>query len=215
MARISGFTGLLATTVCLLSACANAVTKSAGCGKTLQQGIEQGGTGSSNNISITSSGIERTFLLHVPQVYTATNAHGLIFSFHGRSKDAAEQEKLSQFSNHDFNPNMLAVYPNGIKEEWQGDPDAKTNDVQFTLDMIEGLTSEYCIDLDRIFAAGKSNGGGFVANTLACDPIASTKIAAFAGISGAYYQGTNDTDCNGATVKISLFGIDQLIQEQQ
>ncbi|KAK5123410.1 hypothetical protein LTR85_002842 [Meristemomyces frigidus] len=136
-------------------------------------------------------------------VYTPTNAHGLIFSFHGRSRDGAEQAKLSQFSDHDFNPSMLAVYPNGIKEEWQGDPDAATNDVQFTLDMIEGLTSEYCIDLDRIFAAGKSNGGGFVANTLACDPTASTKIAAFAGVSGAYYQGTSDANCNASTVPIT------------
>lgn len=91
-----------------------------------------------------------------------------------------------------------------MDNQWQGDPDSKgIDDVKFTLDMISSLTSNYCIDEDRIFAAGKSNGGGFSADILACDPVASTKIAAFAGVSGAYYQGTNDTDCNADTVAIA------------
>lgn len=45
------------------------------------------------------------------------------------------------------------------------------------------------------------NSGGFSANILACDPIASTKIAAFAGFSGAYYQNFNGA-CEAATVPI-------------
>lgn len=202
MEAIGRFFRFVTIIACLHSGHATAVTKSSGCGKALSAGIKQGSTGSSNNITITSSGIERTFLLHVPQVYTPTNAHGLIFSFHGRSQTGAEQERLSQFSNYDFNPNMLAVYPNGVNQEWQGDPDAETDDVAFTLDMINSISAHYCIDTDKIFAAGKSNGGGFSANILACDPTASTKIAAFAGISGAYYQGTTDANCNAATVPI-------------
>ncbi|KAI4791002.1 alpha/beta-hydrolase, partial [Aureobasidium sp. EXF-8845] len=54
-----------------------------------------------------------------------------------------------------------------------------------------------------LYASGKSNGGGFAANILACDPQASRVFAAFAGVSGAYYQGTTDVNCNDATVSIT------------
>ncbi|KAG9533791.1 alpha/beta-hydrolase, partial [Aureobasidium melanogenum] len=55
----------------------------------------------------------------------------------------------------------------------------------------------------RVYAAGKSNGGGFAANVLACDPQASRIFAGFAGASGAYYQGTTDVGCTDATVTFS------------
>jgi poly(3-hydroxybutyrate) depolymerase len=37
-----------------------------------------------------------------------------------------------------------------------------------------------------VYASGKSNGGGFT-GLLACDPTASSRIAAFAAVSGAFY----------------------------
>jgi poly(3-hydroxybutyrate) depolymerase len=89
-----------------------------------------------------------------------------------------------------------------FSKEWQGDPDAKTDDVKFTLDLIDHISSKYCVDTDKIYASGKSNGGGFSANILACDPVASNKIAAFAGIAGAYYQGTTSAGCDAKTVPI-------------
>jgi poly(3-hydroxybutyrate) depolymerase len=38
----------------------------------------------------------------------------LIFSFHGRTKTAESQEQLSQFSNEAWNPDAIAVYPQGL-----------------------------------------------------------------------------------------------------
>jgi poly(3-hydroxybutyrate) depolymerase len=60
------------------------------------------------------------------------------------------------------------------------------NDIEFTLDIISSLQSTYCISSKKIFAAGKSNGGGLV-SLLACDQKATSIIAAFAPVSGAYY----------------------------
>lgn len=54
------------------------------------------------------------------------------------------------------------------------------------MDIIKSLSSSYCISSRKIFAAGKSNGGGLT-NLLACDPKASSIIAAFAPVAGAYY----------------------------
>jgi poly(3-hydroxybutyrate) depolymerase len=83
--------------------------------------------------------------------------------------------------------------------QWQGDPDSSpsVNDIDFTLDIINSLQSTYCISPRNIYAAGKSNGGGFV-NLLACDPKASSIIAAFAPVSGAYYLTKEETSpaCN-------------------
>jgi poly(3-hydroxybutyrate) depolymerase len=177
--------------------------KSSGCGKAVPSAIKPGGFGQSNNISFTtSSDIKRSFLLHLPLAYDVNTGHGLIFSFHGRSEDASSQESRSRLSDPALNPHMLVVFPNGINQEWQGDPDATSDDVGFTLDVINSMESEFCIDTDQIFASGMSNGGGFSANILACDPVASKKIAAFAGVSGAYYQGTTDANCQPDTVPV-------------
>lgn len=51
--------------------------------------------------------------------------------------------------------------------------------------MIDHLEGKFCIDKNRVYASGKSNGGGFSARVLACDSRASKKIAAFAGVAGA------------------------------
>lgn len=88
------------------------------------------------------------------------------------------------------------------KAVWQGDPDARTNDIQFTLELLDHMENTFCIDTDRVYASGMSNGGGFVANILACDPAASGRFAAFAASSGAYYQKNDGGDCAGDTVPI-------------
>ena len=193
----------LALSASLFASNAEALTKSSGCGKASPAGIKSGGTGSSNKLDFTTtSGVKRSYLLHIPTGYAKSSAQGIIFSFHGRGQNGAMQETLSQFSNHTVNPDLLAVYPDGISAEWQGDPEAQTDDVAFTLELLKDIESKYCVDTDKIYAAGMSNGGGFSANVLACDIVASTLFAAFAGVSGAYYQGTSDANCDTGTVPI-------------
>lgn len=63
--------------------------------------------------------------------------------------------------------------------------------------MIDYLNDTYCIDDSRIYATGKSNGGGFTGGVLACNPVLSTKIAAFAPVSGAFYvPGSSNDSCD-------------------
>lgn len=177
-------------------------TGTAGCGKSLASNIQTGGTGRSNNISITTSaGSRRTYLLHLPRAYSSTATHGLVLSFHGRGESGAQQEKVSRLSDSTVNPHMIVAYPEGVDKQWQGDPAAKTDDIGFTMDMIRQISNQYCVDDEMIYATGKSNGGGFAANILACDPVASTKIAAFGGFAGAYYvqDGKQVDSCDGST----------------
>ena len=65
------------------------------------------------------------------------------------------------------------------------------------LDLIADLQNKTCVDPNRIYAAGKSNGGGFV-GALACNSTLSSKIAAFAPVSGAFYENkTEPTPLDG------------------
>lgn len=83
----------------------------------------------------------------------------------------------------------MAVPTNRSKNTWQGVPDVKIDDIQFTTDILNQVQSQYSIDSSRIYATGKSDGGGFC-NVLACDSAMSRRIAAFAPVSGAYYIDT-------------------------
>ncbi|KAB8272959.1 Alpha/Beta hydrolase protein [Aspergillus minisclerotigenes] len=187
---------LLSTTAGLASAAG-----SAGCGQPLPPSQNPGGSSYGVNFTL-SAGTQRFYRIHIPSNYDVNKPTPLIFSFHGRGKTAENQEKLSQFSNEDWNPDAIAVYPQGLNKEWQGDPHSKdVDDIAFTMEMLDYFQEKYCIDSTRVYAAGKSNGGGFT-NLLACDPTASTRIAAFAPVSGAYYQDVSEEACHPTTVPI-------------
>lgn len=192
----------------LLSAAFYAVAQSAasqGCGNPVSSQLTRGGADKSNTLNFTtSSGVVRSYLLHIPSSYDINTPAPLAFSYHGRTETPQSEESISGLSNESFNPNYLVVYPQGIDLQWQGDPAAVGyDDVGFTLELLSNLSSTFCLDSSRVYANGKSNGGGFAANILACDPQASRIFAAFAGASGAYYQGTTDANCNDATVSIA------------
>ncbi len=74
-----------------------------------------------------------------------------------------------------------------------------TNDLQFTTDILNQIEQLYCIHPSRISATGKSDGAG-LCNLMACDPVLSKRVAAFAPVSGAYY--INTPSCSPLTVDI-------------
>lgn len=77
---------------------------------------------------------------------------------------------------------------NNLQGYWQGPSYASANvsDKKFTTELITQLRADFCVDDTRIYAAGKSNGGGFT-GTLACSPEHGKNFAAIAACSGAFY----------------------------
>lgn len=98
----------------------------------------------------------------------------------------------SSYANSGANPD---------KDYWQGQPNKTTNDVQFTNDILDYVENKYSVDTKRIYASGKSAGGG-MCNLLACDANMSKRIAAFAPVSGAFYVDQGSATCNPDTVKL-------------
>ena len=173
----------------------------AGCGKVHADGYHE------TNITVPNTDPPRTYTINIPASYSANTPSGLVLSFHGRGKNSTTQHYLSELGNPVFNPNYISVYPLGLleyqgKTAWQGSPYAATfraghDDVDFVRLLLDHLRAEYCIDDTRIYATGKSEGGGF-ASLLATDVGVGNQLAAFAAASGAYWQKSNTkVDCSG------------------
>ncbi|MCJ1386276.1 hypothetical protein MMC17_009402 [Xylographa soralifera] len=115
----------------------------------------------------------------------------LILAFHGKGQEAAQFEGQTQLSDPKFNDWAIVAYPQGIDEQWTGDPASplrsSIDDIAFTFDLLDYLVSHYSIDRSRIYALGFSNGGGLT-YLLAGSPTLSARFAAFAIASGAIYK---------------------------
>ncbi|KFY06354.1 hypothetical protein V492_08068, partial [Pseudogymnoascus sp. VKM F-4246] len=91
---------------------------------------------------------------------------------------------------------------------WQGPSYATPglSDKKFTTELIDHLRTAFCIDDSRIYAAGKSNGGGFT-GTLACSPDHGKNFAAIAACSGAFYTDVVEDPDNSCHPSRSPFPI--------
>ncbi len=150
-------------------------------------------SGTSSGSIVTPGGI-RTFLLHVPPSYTGVDAVPVIFNFHGLGSNSADQESYSQFSTLADQPigGFIVVYPQGLSSAaipiihfnaWQlGSPEP--DDVGFTSQLLDTLESQLCIDANRVYSTGMSN-GAIMSTRLACSLAA--RIAAIAPVAGVYY----------------------------
>lgn len=94
-----------------LSACIEAGLVHGRC-QTLPSGQSPGHV---SNVSITSSGKERSFLVFIPPGYSKDQPTPAILSYHGGVRDAEDQLHLDQLTSPDFNPGSLVIYPQGIQ----------------------------------------------------------------------------------------------------
>lgn len=145
--------------------------------------------GNSNN-TITSGGLQRTFLLHLPPSY-GRQPQPLVINYHGYTETTQVFAQYSNMAVESDKAGFILVFPQGEDNPttWNAGigaygPTGDANDVQFTHDLLRYLEKNYCVDAHRIYVAGYSIGGG-MAYRVACN--LSTQIAAFATVEGAFY----------------------------
>jgi len=121
--------------------------------------------------TITSGGIERQYILHVPPGYDASEAMPVVLLFHGFALNGRIMLDYTELGDLADREGFLVVSPTGTGDphfwntlEGTGDVD----DVLFVNDLLDKLNGELCIDQERTFATGYSNGGGMSAR-LACE----------------------------------------------
>lgn len=136
------------------------------------------------------SGMMRYYLLHLPLGYQDTTPLPLLLNFHGHGSNALQQQYRTGFSTLADKQHIIVAYPQGVvgpdhHTGWDIGPhwDPQVNDVLFTSTLLNYLQATLCINPDRIYATGFSNGGGMT-NLLACKM--ADRFAAFASESGSY-----------------------------
>jgi len=153
-----------------------------------------------NAISLMHDGINREFVLYIPNSYDGSSAVPILFNFHGFGGSASDYMLEADMRTLAESDTFILVYPQGSclddgSSHWNacpvgGDNKSNADDFGFVESMINHISSQYNIDMARIYAAGYSN-GGMMAYGLA--NYKSELIAAVASVSGSML------DCFGAT----------------
>lgn len=165
----------------LLAACSDDGGSGGACaGKTGVAGTRQ--------ITITSGGLERTFQLDVPQSALTGDPVPLVLVYHGVFSTGPEIQANTGFPGKAAAEGFVTAAGDGIGQSWnagvccQPAQGENVDDVGFTRDMVAAIESEYCIDTQRVYATGFSNGSAMVFR-LACE--AADLFAAFAPVGGS------------------------------
>lgn len=156
-----------------------------------------------HNFTLSHDGLERFYLVHIPESYDKNKKTSLVMVFHGGGGNARKGPEYFGLNSKSDKEGFIVVYPEGSKKEVFGKTFAAWNagrccgdalksnidDVGFVSKMINKMKADFSIDDKRIFATGMSNGAQ-MSYRLACE--LSEEIAAIAP-SGS--QGTFD-DCH-------------------
>lgn len=142
-----------------------------------QPATETPGCGSTNSLvpgtnerTLESGGLERSYILWVPESYSGSEPRPALFTFHGRGSNKEQQIVYSGFTVRAQEEDVLVVAPDAVGSPMQWSPYGRmteADDAAFVDDLIEDLGQVACVDTTRLWATGMSS-GGFMTSSLAC-----------------------------------------------
>jgi len=145
--------------------------------------------------TITVGGVERHYVLDVPDELAPGSPVPLLFDFHGIGHSGAGVWQVSEFRALAPRERFVTVYPDGLPISfsrgdrtfagpgWEIRTASPNRDLDFTLALLDALESEFCIDRARVYATGFSNGGYF-SHVLGCTH--ADRFAAVAPVGGGW-----------------------------
>ena len=143
--------------------------------------------------TIDVDGVTRNYIVDVPQQIEANVPVPLLFDFHGFGHSGAGVWQVSGFRALAEKHHFITVYPTGLPIKltlrgqeytnagWQMEASKTNRDLAFVRAMLTEIGNNYCIDLERVYATGFSN-GAFFSSLLGCEM--SETFAAVAPVSG-------------------------------
>ncbi len=144
---------------------AGSAPTSTGCGRTPVPRPDTTASATGDVVqSLQVAGLTRTYRLAVPTRYRPSSPTPLILLFHGSGSDAIETSVYTQMPARASRSGFLVATPDAESKQWQVSlPDAATVDLSFVSALIADLSSRYCVDPARVYAAGISLGSEFAA----------------------------------------------------
>jgi len=106
--------------------------------------------------------VTREYRLVVPNSVDLAKPVPLVFAFHGFLIDS--KDVMPRYSKLDATADkhgFILVYPNALERSWALSPDKMVKDLAFFDALLQKLTADYAIDVDRVYLTGMSNGGYF------------------------------------------------------
>jgi polyhydroxybutyrate depolymerase len=146
---------------------AKTVRTSLGCGKTPPVRATTGVTGDVV-LGFDSGGLHRSYRLGVPASYRDDQPAPLILNLHGSGSNALEQSIYSRLPIDGGKRGYLVVTPDAVNANWE--LTAHGRDDVFLMRLLDHLEATYCVDLDRVYAAGISLGAWKSAITACTHP---------------------------------------------
>ena len=149
------------------------------------------GTGIEAARTVSSGGNEYEYLVYVPGGLDGPAP--LVLNFHGLGGDGPGQAHYTGYRELAERERFVVIHPSGLLVEgaqglrsWElaqeaglnPQLDAARDDLQFVRDLLDEATAQLCIDPERVYSTGMSNGGGF-SSRLVCE-LADRIAAAFA-----------------------------------
>ena len=151
--------------------------------------------GTTSTQTINHDGLERQYLIYVPNSYDIQSKFPLMINFHGYGGLANDHMAYTNMRSLADSKNFILIYPQGSEldgySHWNaaingGDNKSSADDLGFIETIIN--THSEILDLKRVYAFGFSN-GGMMSYALGC--YKSNLIAAIGSVSGSMLQ----TDC--------------------
>jgi len=126
-------------------------------------------------------GLNRTYLKYIPAGFDANSSLPLVLNFHGGAGNASDQLAVADLRSLADQDQFILLYPDAYPEPLQGETNWQVvvsgdlpfttptahDDIGFVDALIDEMHTLHGIDLNRVYAMGYSNGGGFTFD-LAC-----------------------------------------------
>jgi polyhydroxybutyrate depolymerase len=129
-------------------------------------------------------GVERQVIVRPPAIDVVAPVP-VVLNLHGSAASAATHEAFIHFSQPAAARGFLVLTPEGMPPDeaehqvWEFFPGVHPDDVGYLASLVDWVGEAHCVDLDRVFAAGYSN-GSTMTNVLACHT--SGRFRAVAGV---------------------------------
>jgi polyhydroxybutyrate depolymerase len=157
-------------------------------------------TGLLSNQTITVAGQTRSYVLSVPAGATGATPLALVFVWHGANLSGTLARSLFNLESKS-NDAAIFVYPDGVAAGgW--DTSAGSADLRLFTVLVDSLSSDYCVDSNRIFSTGHST-GAVMTNTLGCTY--AQLLRAIAPVAGTP-PGTAGRACTGKVAALIAHG---------
>jgi polyhydroxybutyrate depolymerase len=132
-------------------------------------------------VTTTSGGEERWYFRHVPPTYDGTTPTPVVLDLHGYAEGAAVHLKMSDLGAYGDQEGFVTITPQGSGAVARWDTALDSPDLDFIGDLLDEVDDTVCVDTDRVFVTGLSN-GAFLTSAVSCRY--ADRIAAAAPVAG-------------------------------